>query len=403
LHQDYFLIDLRQEQALTSHYSPSTHLTDLAVARSYRVCSPHETFTRIASLFSACGITRVANITGLDSIGIPVWVCHRPNGRLMSVSQGKGATDEFAKVSAVMESIESYHAEHVRPPDLVGSYLKLSKQTSLLNPRTLLHGPLWSRYIPSMPLGWLRGQHLFSKESILVPRSYVALDRTHPDSEFGLFQVTSNGLASGNTREEAIGHALCELIERHEQFVFYQRSSAARQKRLIDLNSITDSLLVYLLQKFKSAGVDVLLWEIGETIGLSTYECTIVEDGRRSIFAFSGSGCHISKEVAVARALTEAAQSRLTVIAGSRDDTAAEYSKQTEMHKLGATTPNGSLDFAQVGDRLTSKKPLLDLELIYSRLNKAGFSVVIAVDHTRSDIKVPVVHAVVPGLQHALG
>ena len=34
----------------------------------------------------------------------------------------------------------------------------------------------------------------------------------------------------------------------------------------------------------------------------------------------AGSGCHLSADIALSRALTEAAQSRLTVIAGSRDD-----------------------------------------------------------------------------------
>ena len=61
------------------------------------------------------GITRLANVTGLDRIGIPVWMCIRPNGRSLSVSQGKGVTAELAQASAVMESIELYHAEHVGP------------------------------------------------------------------------------------------------------------------------------------------------------------------------------------------------------------------------------------------------------------------------------------------------
>jgi len=51
------------------------------------------------------GITRVANVTGLDHVGIPVVMACRPNARGLAVSQGKGLTLDAAKASAVMESI----------------------------------------------------------------------------------------------------------------------------------------------------------------------------------------------------------------------------------------------------------------------------------------------------------
>ena len=59
------------------------------------------------------GITRIANVTGLDTIGIPVVMVCRPNSRSVSVSQGKGLTLAAAKASGVMESVEGYHAEHI--------------------------------------------------------------------------------------------------------------------------------------------------------------------------------------------------------------------------------------------------------------------------------------------------
>ena len=70
----------------------------------------------------AMGITRIANVTGLDRIGIPVVMVCRPNSRSIAVSQGKGVTLDAAKASGLMESIEAWHAERIELPlKLAGS------------------------------------------------------------------------------------------------------------------------------------------------------------------------------------------------------------------------------------------------------------------------------------------
>ena len=62
------------------------------------------------------GITRIANITGLDRLGIPVVMVCRPNSRSIAVSQGKGLTLDAAKASGLMESVETFHAESITRP-----------------------------------------------------------------------------------------------------------------------------------------------------------------------------------------------------------------------------------------------------------------------------------------------
>ncbi|MET0410357.1 MAG: YcaO-like family protein, partial [Polyangiaceae bacterium] len=81
-----------------------------------RARSPAETFARLQPLFPLVGITRVANVTGMDSIGIPVFMVVRPNARSLSVSQGKGLSEGAAKISGVMESVEQWHAERIHLP-----------------------------------------------------------------------------------------------------------------------------------------------------------------------------------------------------------------------------------------------------------------------------------------------
>src|SRR5476649_1138981 len=83
----------------------------VAAGREHRIRSAEATFARVQKLFAPLGITRVANVPGLDCIGIPVVTVCRPNARSLALSQGKGVTLEAARTSGAMEAIELYHAE----------------------------------------------------------------------------------------------------------------------------------------------------------------------------------------------------------------------------------------------------------------------------------------------------
>src|SRR2546428_8332196 len=112
----------------------------LDLGGTIRHCSPQETLARVRPLFPMFGITRLANVTGLDRIGIPVWLCVRPNARCLSVSQGKGLDDDLARVSAVIESIELHHAQGVGPPGIVASYRQARRPHPVVDPARLAPG-----------------------------------------------------------------------------------------------------------------------------------------------------------------------------------------------------------------------------------------------------------------------
>ena len=95
---------------------------------------PAETLARLKPLPPKMGITRLANVTGLDVIGIPVVMSVRPCSRSLSVSQGKGLDLDSAKVSAAMESVEGYHAERVTGPLELASHDELCQTHSLVDP-----------------------------------------------------------------------------------------------------------------------------------------------------------------------------------------------------------------------------------------------------------------------------
>lgn len=80
---------------------------------THRARLPEDTLRGLEPILDQVGITRIADVTWLDEIGIPVYQAIRPDSWSLCVSQGKGLTGDLAKVSAVMESIELWHAERM--------------------------------------------------------------------------------------------------------------------------------------------------------------------------------------------------------------------------------------------------------------------------------------------------
>src|SRR5215213_1288851 len=126
---------------------------------THRTAAPEATLARVRPLLPVMGITRIANVTGLDHIGVPVVMVCRPNSRSLAVSQGKGITLAAAKASGVMESIENYHAERITRPLLLGRYEDL-RYTHRLVDVAGLPFVAGSVYHPSLDLLWIEGWDL---------------------------------------------------------------------------------------------------------------------------------------------------------------------------------------------------------------------------------------------------
>jgi YcaO-like protein with predicted kinase domain len=372
----------------------------LDLGGTFRARDAASTLAWIRPLLPRLGITRVANITGLDRIGIPVWICVRPNGRSLSVSQGKGITPELAQVSAVMESIEGHHAEHMAPPTLVAPYRTVRRRHDAVPPRTLQPGLRWKAYDDSRPLAWIRGTDLASGADVLVPHVRVDLDwsRPHPDS--GLFLVTSTGLASGNEGAEALCHAIFEVVERDAEWRWDRLREGAQSATALDPESVDAPMLRRLLDRFADADMSVCIWDMTSDVGIPVYYCSIRDtDPFAAVRIFGGSGCHLSKDIALSRALTEAAQSRLTFISGSRDDLFPDlYAAAAEdAEDIEAIRP--TLDFRTRRSPRVGETFAEDLATALDLLRAAGFPQVIAVDHTRPAFGIPVVAVIVPGMR----
>lgn len=288
-----------------------------------RACSPAETFDRVSACLLGFGITRVARHTGLDRIGVPVWCAYTPNAKSIVVAQGKGLTDDEARTSAAMEALERVVAS--RP------YCDVTRTSS----RALRNAGQRFDDLPAVialgqtKLGdeevipWVVGRDLISGDSIYVPFEAVALDRTLGGCRYW---QSSDGLASGNTVDEAIFHALNERIER-DAYVLWQVSSAkTRQSSCVDPRSLGCNDVSSLIARIETAGLVLRVFDMTSDIGVPSFTVLIAPIGvlsaRRPRFVDVnyGAGTHPSAQKAMLRAITEAVQSRMTFISGSRDD-----------------------------------------------------------------------------------
>ena len=169
------------------------------------------------------GITRVANVTGLDSVGIPVVMKCRPNSRSVAVSQGKGIDLASARASGLMEAVELYDAETITLPLRLATYEELRYQHNVVEVDYLPRG-FESRLDPFFGLPWCEGRDLLDGRNVLVPYELVHTNYAVPLPDgHGCFAASSNGLASGNTRIEAISQGICEVHPNRHATSLWQR------------------------------------------------------------------------------------------------------------------------------------------------------------------------------------
>jgi YcaO-like protein with predicted kinase domain len=380
------------EKALPKAFRRGTH----------RSLAPAETLARFRPLAPQMGITRLGNVTGLDRIGIPVAVAVRPNSRSVSVSQGKGLDLAQAMTSALMEGIEGFHAEEIADGRRV-SYRELAASHSVVDPLTLC--TTGRPFDIDALIPWTEGFDLLRQEPCWVPIEIVHTDYTQPLD--GYFLAGSNGLASGNHRVEAISAAICELVERDAVALWGAQGMRARARQALDLASVDDPDCRALLAKYHEAGIAVRLWNVTTEIGIAAFLCDIHDpsaDEPRRLRRFHGAGCHPDRAIALIRALTEAAQTRLTYITGIRDDLfPSEYQEPPAADIVEALLDALRQENAP---HLFGKVPTFvagdlcqDLYWELERLRAAGLDSTVVVDLTRPDFEIPVVRAVIPGLE----
>jgi ribosomal protein S12 methylthiotransferase accessory factor len=176
---------------------------------------------------------------------------------------------------------------------------------------------------------------------------------------------------------------------------------------VVRLESIGEPDCAELLARFERASVHVGVWDITTDVGIAAFRVVIMDrelNPERPLRPHVGMGCHPSRGIALLRALTEAAQARLTVISSSRDDLPRErYSQSRDLEFLRElrrqeTAGPGVRCFSDVPD-FESDDVAADVAFERDSLVARGFEHAIVVDLTRAEFSIPVVRAIVPGLE----
>ncbi|TVV75377.1 YcaO-like family protein [Sphingomonas solaris] len=353
----------------------------------------------IAPLAKAIGVTRLADVTGLDRIGLPVFQAIRPRALSLSVSQGKGLSRDAARVSALVEAIELHHAERVTVDGYGAAFPDEGVLWARMSPASGQAAP----FDPARPRGWITATDLLGGGAVRVPHGLVSMDCTVP-READLWPNT-NGLAAGNDIVEAEVAALCEVIERDSQERWLAGSTAARRATALDPTAIDMRAGCWMFARIARAGLRCTLWDMSDAHGVATIGCAIIEPGPAATLALPpafGAGCHPRRAVALVRAVAEAAQTRVALIAGSRDDlTDGDYADPGgQRRRLALATHDfGGPPARRWQDVPDHPLPTDEAEraCLLAACARAGGGVVARIDLTPPACPIAIVRLVVPG------
>lgn len=370
---------------------------------THRCRDPKETIEKVQGKLRTAGVTRIAEITHLDRIGIPVYSAIRPGAAegAVSIYAGKGVTKSQAKASAMMEAFERYSAELQdldRDKLIFGTYKDLD---DCLDPRSLIL-PQNVEEPDKVLLDWVISVDARNDKEFLVPANAVYHPYQPEKGQF-LFKSNTNGLASGNAIEEAVFHGIMEVVERDAWSIF---EALSQSKREINCENTDNQMIMEVISKFKQAGVDVKLVDLTADVNITTIAAvsddTVLKD---PALLTLGVGTHLDPEVAVIRALTEVAQSRATQIHGTREDTTravfmrkAGYQRMKRINKHWFGEFQEVLELSEIKNK-AKRSFKKDIETSLKLLEKCGFKNVLFADLNRSEIQIPVVRVIIPEME----
>jgi YcaO-like protein with predicted kinase domain len=369
-------------------------------ADAQRAISPEQTLQRVRGRFHAIGLTRLANVTGLDALGIPVVLSVRPQAGYLSVDGGKGFSLAAAMASAAMECFERHAGENTPFPRFRSTYGDLADDERI--PLQQLPLSRKSLFSSDLPEEWVKADDLFGGPPTAVPTVMVALERfRHPRSSPLPFAFSSNGLNSGNTKAEALIGALYEVIERDATTCTKVSWALGAPMRRVDLSTVSSPDVEQLVDTVHAAGVEVVVLDCTVDTQVPTFNAYLCDVRNPTIGVYHGYGTHLDPQVAVIRAICEAAQGRLVYIAGSRDDSFGHHRRFRETFDeanatLLAVPETVSLRNAPDGSGDTFEA---DGRTLLARLRAIGIPRALAVDLTHPQVGVDVFRVVVPGLE----
>ena len=374
---------------------------------THRIIPPNETIKNNEEKCKIAGITRITEITHLDRIGLPVFSAIRPTSQdgAISIYGGKGISSEHAKASAMMEGFERYSAEKQCENLVTGTVSEISSKGNTIDVESLnLPKDFKKENIELFNLEWNICHDLISGDDYYVPSNAIYHPYVLEDNSCqSLFKSNTNGLASGNSLEEAILHGMFEVIERDAWSIFELTHKNYKQ---IDLDSIESETVNDAISKFSENDIKIKLMDFTADVNIPTIAAsaddTLLKDAGLLTL---GIGTHLDPEVAVLRALTEVAQSRATQIHGAREDTVradfartAGYERMKRINKCYFQEEDEKIRLSDIENRSTDSITK-DIDIVLDELKSNEIEHVLYYDLTRPELNVNVVRVIIPTME----
>lgn len=380
--------------------------------------STEEAFANVQTIKQIIGATRVGFVDGLtDLTGVFLTQVSRPGGAWSSsYGSGKSYTRDGAIVGGVMEEVEKWANEQFTGAPILASYAELRRDKKrVLDPR-LLDLPHDSEYTPLKPLLWHKCLDLIGGFEVFVPLAALACHFNAGENNpffsprAGRVVFSTNGLASGFTLAEALLHATCECIERHNtKIVELQIENPGLAHRMFPPRGLdgTEGVpdIQRLIEELKHSHYAPQLFDISVDVRVPTVAARLIRDG----VIYSGWGAHPNPTVACRAALLEACQTVGTMTAGGREDLSV-HARSLGRHER--PRPNRDPAFVLWDSYHRDRIRLADVfgcecddiydefQWVRARLVDAGIEHLIAVDLSREEIlPAKAVRVVIPGLE----
>ena len=381
------------------------------LSSSLRIRSAEESLHIVRRVARSRGVIRVVDTTWLDRIGIPVFSSIRPDGLdgNLWVHAGKGFTPAEAKIGAYMEAIEFSYAEPGRN-QVTWQMSSAAEVVRSFGNRIAFadFSPLVGRKVlPDEPLAVVQAQEIQSGlGTVLIPAEHVFIPFEPPGAR--LYGTSTNGLASGNTLEEATVHAIAEVMERD---VTSWELLEPKKSQLVRLDKAPPKVRD-MAARIERAGLTPVLRYTENVFGMPHFSGAVLEpDASNMLVSAAGYGLHPVREIAAVRALSEAVQSRLTHIHGGREDvidphrvyrhySADKLSQMRAAQVRKQLDDTRAIDYCDVPDFEPQLSTLADVrELLFAALARAGLHHTTRVVLSEPEFPFVIVKVVIPGAE----
>ena len=241
-----------------------------------------------------------------------------PGERLPSTTYGRGPTIAGSRMVAILEAAERFSGTRPR-----GRYMHVRasfaelKEAAIRPQAFLLHAPdqcyepgyALVPYSDNLEQDWVWACSLRQRQPVLVPAQlcyYGIADRPGRPVNRYVYE-TSSGCALGSCFEEAILHALFEVIERDAYMTgWYGRFPYPP----IDCSAVGNATIDGLLLRARAEGYNVHLFDMTLEFGVPSI-WSMIEDPRPGapVRSYCAAAAHLDPEQAVVSALVEAISS----------------------------------------------------------------------------------------------